>query len=195
MSADELPVPMTRREAVKSTSLLVVGVTLGALPLLSGCKDRRPVVDAGGRTLALTHDEQAQMEAIADTLLPDTPASPGARAAGAGPAINLLLSDVYPAADAARVRDGLAAIDQRCRAECGGGFRTWNAWRRTEFLTALDAEAVKEGTAHWWHVMRRVSLDAYYSSETGMTKALRYVRIPGRWTGCVTLEPGQPAWG
>jgi len=28
-----------------------------------------------------------------------------------------------------------------------------------------------------------------------MTKALRYVMVPGKWVGCVPLSPGQPAWG
>ena len=28
-----------------------------------------------------------------------------------------------------------------------------------------------------------------------MTKARRWVLVPGKWVGCVPLAPGQPAWG
>jgi hypothetical protein len=42
--------------------------------------------------------------------------------------------------------------------------------------------------------VRELALRAYFSSEVGMTQALRYVQTPGRWEGCVPLEPGQPAW-
>jgi len=43
--------------------------------------------------------------------------------------------------------------------------------------------------------VRDLALGAYFSSEIGMTKALRYVRVPGKYVGCMPLEPGQPAWG
>jgi hypothetical protein len=43
--------------------------------------------------------------------------------------------------------------------------------------------------------VRTLALGAYFSSEIGMTQALRYVRVPGKYVGCMPLEPGQPAWG
>jgi P-type E1-E2 ATPase len=60
---------------------------------------------------------------------------------------------------------------------------------------ALDAEARAAGETHWFHLARELSERAYFSSEIGMTRALRYVRIPGKWVGCTPLAPNQPAWG
>ena len=40
----------------------------------------------------------------------------------------------------------------------------------------------------------QLALQAYFSSEIGMTRALRYVMTPGKWVGCVPLQPNQPAW-
>ena len=48
--------------------------------------------------------------------------------------------------------------------------------------------------AHYFPLVRELSLQAYFSSEIGMTKALRYIMVPGKWVGCVPLKPGQPAW-
>jgi hypothetical protein len=42
--------------------------------------------------------------------------------------------------------------------------------------------------------VRELALRSYFSSETGMTKARRYMFEPGKWVGCVPLAPGQPAW-
>ena len=33
-----------------------------------------------------------------------------------------------------------------------------------------------------------------YTQLIGMTEALRWLPVPGRWEGCVPLQPGQPAW-
>jgi choline dehydrogenase-like flavoprotein len=52
-----------------------------------------------------------------------------------------------------------------------------------------SVEARKAPDTHWFGER------AYFSSETGMTKALRYVRVPGHFTGCMPLAKGQPAWG
>jgi len=34
----------------------------------------------------------------------------------------------------------------------------------------------------------------YFSSEQGMTEALNYVKVPGRYDGCIDLKQGQKAW-
>jgi hypothetical protein len=59
----------------------------------------------------------------------------------------------------------------------------------------VDAEAQRVGDAHWFSVVRGLALQSYFTSEIGMTKARRYIPVPGRWVGCMPLEPGQPAWG
>ena len=61
-------------------------------------------------------------------------------------------------------------------------------------LREIDAEAQKAEATHYFGLVRQLALQAYFSSEIGMTKALRYVMVPGKWVGCVPLTPGQPAW-
>ena len=51
------------------------------------------------------------------------------------------------------------------------------------------------GRQAWFAPVRDLALGAYFSSEIGMTQALRYVRVPGKYVGCMPLAPGQPAWG
>jgi len=64
---------------------------------------------------------------------------------------------------------------------------------RENWLRRIDAEA--RGTKdHYFALVRELSLQAYFSSEIGATKALRYIMTPGKWVGCVPLQPGQPAW-
>ncbi|AHG93491.1 twin-arginine translocation pathway signal (plasmid) [Gemmatirosa kalamazoonensis] len=161
---------MNRREAVK---LALVGGAVAAC-----ARETAPA------------DDDALLESIADTLLPDTPSSPGARAAGAKAGIHLLLADCYDAAAQRKVADGLR--DFRAR---HAGFASRPQAERERILRDVDAEAKRAGDAHWFHLARELANRAYFSSEIGMTRALRFTMIPGKWVGCTDLAPGQPAWG
>ena len=160
---------MNRRDALKS---LLLGSAL-----LACAREARDAGDA------------ALMESIADTLLPDTPGSPGARAAGAGAAIQLLLADGYDEAARKNLTAGLAELRDR-----HAGLAARPAAERERILREVAAEAKRAGDAHWFHLARELSVRAYFTSEAGMTKALRWVQTPGRWDGCTPLQAGQRAW-
>ena len=175
---------ITRREAIALGAV-------AALALGCGRDERAPRRTGAG---ALEPDEVALVEAVADTILPATAASPGAREAGVGAAIQLLLTDCHDAAAQQKVVRGLDELRARCRAQCGAGFAALARGDRERLLREVDAEAQRAGPDHWFHLVRELSQRAYFSSEVGMTRALRWIPVPGRWTGCVPLEPGQPAW-
>jgi len=177
---------MNRREAVKTATAVVGGVLVTTNGFLIACA--RDSNKATGRVLSV--EDQSLIEDIADTLLPTTPNSPGAKAAGAGAAINLLLTDCYEPADQERVVNGL----KQFRGAVGDHFASMSQMNRETWLRRIDAEAKAAGDKHYFNLVRELALQAYFSSEIGMTKALRYVMTPGKWVGCVRLQPGQPAW-
>ena len=163
---------MNRRDALKAGAAL-----FASSGILVGCRT--------GRTSSrvLSDEDQALAEEIADTLLPRTAGggSPGAKAAGTGAAMNVILSDCYKPAEQRAVSEGLA----RFRAK---DFLALSRADREAFVRSVGREA-------WFAPVRDLALGAYFSSEIGMTKALRYVRVPGKYVGCMPLELGQPAWG
>lgn len=191
---------INRREAIKAGTTLVGAALVASSGLLTACgkEGERGAHEEKGAaaTGVLNRDDQALFAEIADTLLPDTTSSPGARAAGAGAAIQLLLTDCYEPAAQQRVVRGLHEFRESCRAHQGADFASLARPAREQLLRQVDAEARKApADTHWFPLAREVAERAYFSSETGMTKALRYVRIPGHFTGCMPLEKGQPAWG
>jgi hypothetical protein len=177
--------PMNRREAVKTTAVLLGGVLITSSGL-TACRGESRNVGAG----VLDADDQALVEEIADTLLPTTSGSPGAKAAGVGPVINLLLTDCREPAEQKLVLDGL----KQFRNTVGDHFSSMTQVNRENWLRRIDSQAKAAGGKHYFALLRELSLQAYFSSEIGTTKALRYVMTPGKWVGCVPLQPGQPAW-
>ena len=164
---------MNRRDALK------VGAALFASSgILAACRTGR---DSSSRVLS--DEDQVLAEEIADTLLPTTAGggSPGAKAAGTGAAMNLILSDCYTPADQRMFKEGL----ERFRAK---HFLELSRADREMFVRSVGRQA-------WFAPVRDLALGAYFSSETGMTQALRYVRVPGKYVGCMPLALGQPAWG
>lgn len=182
---------MNRREAVKATAVVFGGILVASNGLLAACSRERERDFTG----VLSADDERLIEEIADTLLPDTPSSPGAKAAGAGPAINLLLTDCYAPETQVVVVEGLGAFRDLCEQRHGASFTRLPREAREALLHDLDVQAQKVGPTHYFGVMRELAVRAYFSSEVGMTRALRYTVNPGRWVGCVPLVPGQPAWG
>ena len=195
---------MNRRDAVRTTAVLVGGLLLTSKGLVFGrtvpvaqsaSGDSVTDVDTARIAGVLTPEDQALAESIADTLLPTTTASPGARAAAVGATMNLLLTDCYEADAQAKVVDGLAAFRRACQARFGAGFGARTVAQRETLLRETDAERQREGEKHWFGLVRDLAKHAYFTSEIGMTRARRWMLVPGRWVGCVPLEPGQPAWG
>ncbi len=43
-------------------------------------------------------------------------------------------------------------------------------------------------------MLRQLTIAGYFSSEIGMTKALRYEAVPGRYNGCITVNKGDKPW-
>ncbi len=190
MSDSLIDAPMNRRDALKRATALAGGALFASSGVLAACSTAREPQ----ATRVLSAADQDLIEEIADTLLPTTAASPGAKAANVGPVINLLLTDCYkPDAQQLMVK-GLDEFRAACRERRGGEFTSLPRAERESLLREIDADAKKPGGTHYFGLMRELAMGAYFSSETGVTKALRYVRSPGPYKGCVPLTPGQPAW-
>ena len=63
---------------------------------------------------------------------------------------------------------------------------------------AADAGAATAVTedppAHYFRMMKELALLGYFTSEIGMTQALRYIEAPGRYDPVVDYKPGDKAW-
>ena len=183
-------VPMSRRQALKAaTGMLGALVAPG---LLVACAP--DTGDVASTSQSVSQDDTLLLEHIADTLLPTTAASPGAKAAGVGATMALLLADCRTQEVQRRVAAGLKAFRASSRA-LGGEFAALPRPERERLLRETDAAARQAGDTHWFATVRELALSTYFTSEIGMTRAMRYERIPGRYVGCMPLAPGQPAWG
>ena len=188
---------MNRRDAIGRVALIMGGTLIGAEFLLSGCKPH------GAATLTNLFDEDhvAFMDEVADTILPDTASSPGAKAAKVGSFMAIMVRDCYEPADQAIFLKGIGKIDEASNKKFSKNFMDLDATQKTALLTDLDKEQTAYSKTkkpkdpnHYFRMMKELTLFGYFTSEVGATKALRYVPIPGRFDGCIPYKKGDKAW-
>jgi len=142
-TADSPNAPRTidRREALRRAAMILGGVLSAPVVagVLAGCETRR-VPDRAWRPRALSHDQAELVATIAEHILPETD-TPGARAVGVHRFIDTMLADAYPARERRRFLAGLADVDARARAACGGPFVGCGLAQQRALLDELDRDA------------------------------------------------------
>ena len=195
----ELPEAIGRREAIKRVSVLLGGVALvGGSSLLASCGRERP--PAGTAVGKFSVSNVALLDEVADTILPET-STPGAKAAKVGPFMALMVTDCYEGQDQQIFRDGIAKLENASMKMNGKSFMDSTPAQRTALLESLDREqkaymdAKKpDDRAHWFRMMKELTLLGYFTSEIGYTKALRYREAPGHYDPCVPYVKGEKSW-
>jgi hypothetical protein len=194
---------LTRRDAILRVSALFGGVALvGHGALLSGCAADRVVSAPLGELF--TANDLALLNEIAETILPET-STPGAKAAGVGPFMALMVADAYDPNEQRIFREGLTTLERECLALHRLGFMTALPAQRLALLERLDREQHAYMTrlenrravgapAHYFRMMKELALLGYFTSEIGYTQAMRYVEVPGRFDPCVPYTPGEKSW-
>ncbi|HZX59030.1 MAG TPA: gluconate 2-dehydrogenase subunit 3 family protein [Mucilaginibacter sp.] len=187
---------MNRRDAIGRVALIMGGTLIGAEFLLSGCKPNAAKVED-----LFDQDHEAFLNEVADTILPDTPSSPGAKAAGVGPFMAVMVRDCYEPADQDIFLKGIGKIDDASNKKFSKKFMDLDATQKTALLTDLDKEQTAYSKTkkpkdpnHYFRMMKELTLFGYFTSEVGATKALRYVPVPGRFDGCIPYKKGDKAW-
>ena len=188
---------MNRREAVKRATFLLGG----ALTISGVGAFAQVLAPAGGNGVKAKsiESQEALIAEIADTIIPDTQGVPGAKAAGLGPFIVMMMQGCYTADIQKHFADGLMKVDEVSQSRFQKSFTALTLNEREEIFKLFKAEAEaqkKAGTvlSPFFPLMYELTCLGYYTSEIGATQALRYVHIPGRYEACIPLQPGQKAW-
>ncbi|HRE51072.1 MAG TPA: gluconate 2-dehydrogenase subunit 3 family protein [Flavitalea sp.] len=190
---------MDRREALKNFTLLVSAgfsiTTLGTTGCRSGSEREKGA--------AFNEEHENILAEIADTIIPDTD-TPGAKKAGVGPFIVMMINDCYPESDKKVVINGLNEIQGRSKSNYKRDFVLLSLADRESLLKKMEEEAKNKNevskdeskgvSTQFFTLIRELTLFGYFTSEIGATQALNYVAIPGRYEECTILEKDQKAW-
>jgi len=184
-----------RREAIRRVTALLGGVALvGGSSLVAACeRAQRGVAAAGAGAGTFSAQDVALLDEVAETILPETK-TPGAKAAHVGAFMALMVTDTYDDREQQIFRDGMRQLEQ-------ASFMAAKPAERLALLERLDREQktymdgkADGAPAHYFRLMKELTLLGYFTSEIGCTQAQRYRETPGRFDPCVPYTPGETAW-
>jgi len=132
---------MNRRDAVKSVAFLMAG-TLSATTIgvfLEGCNPA-PKKDL------FSSDQEKTLAELADTILPDTK-TPGAKAAGVGPFIAMMVKECYPEHAQKAFLEGLEDLEAKSNKQFNKSFIEITAAERSKLLNVVREETIAKQKA------------------------------------------------
>lgn len=187
---------MNRRDALSRVALLVGGTVVGAEFFLSGCKAN----DKYGSSVNLNEKDIAFLDEVAETIIPKTE-TPGAKEAKVGAFMAIMVKDTYTEDQQKIFLDGMNKLNEASNKKFSDGFLQITPEQRKQVLIDLDNEAKaytkdkkKEDPAHYFTMMKQLTLLGYFTSEPGATQALNYVAVPTKFEACIPYKKGDKAY-
>uniref|UniRef100_UPI004048DF52 gluconate 2-dehydrogenase subunit 3 family protein n=3 Tax=Roseivirga sp. TaxID=1964215 RepID=UPI004048DF52 len=179
---------MDRRKALSLTATILGGSLVGSQLFLIGC------APAEKELLVFTSEDLAFLNEVADTIIPDTSSSRGAKAANIGDFMKTIVTDCYYEDEARIFYQGISKIELAATKAFDRGFMELRSEERFQLLNKFDEDARNDKSdAKFFGMMKELTLWGYFSSEIGSTEALRYNPVPGRFEGCIPYN-NEPAW-
>lgn|SRR5690606_10257177 len=180
---------MNRRQALQQVSLLLGGTMIGAQAFLDSACTR------SNTHKILNSDQIFLLNEIGETIFPETD-TPGARAADVGSFMDVIVADCYTPEDQKVFLNGLEKLQDAAKKSFGKDFLKLSPQQREELLTAIDQEHIQytknkgqNDPAHYFRMMKELTLAGYFTSEIGATQFNKYNPAPGRYDGCTTEKP------
>ncbi len=185
---------MNRREAISAVAWLLGGTVVGADLIIACTPKSEEAKDL------FNADQVAMLDEVAETILPATN-TPGAKAAGVGAFMTVMVKDCYKPEDQEVFTSGLKKLDEASDKKFGKKFMASSPQERTALLRELDVEQAEHQSSkapdapnHYFRMMKELTLLGYFTSEVGATQAMRYDPIPGKYDGCMPYKKGDKAW-
>ena len=197
---------MNRREAIQRVAMIIGGSVIGANLFLEGC------TKPASNDVAILFEKESTnlLGDLAEAILPKT-STPGAKEAGVGDFIPVMIRDCYDPVDQKAFVEGLSKVDERAQKEFSKKFQELSKEEQLQFVNNFDREskeyqkernekqsAAAEGAEplpnHFFHMLKQLTLTGFFTSEVGMTQALRYEKVPGRFDGNYPYKKGDRAF-
>lgn len=169
------------------------GTMVGANVILTGCAPEKQI-----EGLDFSEDELAYMDEIGEAIIPTTD-TPGAKAAGIGSFMAMMVKSTYTEEEQKSFVNGLNKLKSDFKADNSKEFMDATVEERTNYLNQINKKAMVSGTEgnkddKCILMLKDLTLLGYFTSEIGATQALRFVETPGRYEPCIEYKKGDKAW-
>lgn len=177
---------MDRRDALKSTGLLVGGIlSASTISLIQSCSNPpKP----GWSPVYFSNDQILFLAELGETILPATD-TPGAKEAGVERYIDSVVGEVFEEEEREIFTTSLQTFSNKVNEKYTKPFVECSQEERYESTVELMSTQEDFG-----RTLKLLVVTGFFKSEAGATKVLDFVEVPGRWEACIPLNPDQKTW-
>lgn len=206
---------MKRRRFLSSVSILLPAAFVSTELIFSSCKS-----DVNDEQF-FTDENIKLLDEIGETIIPATSTSPGAKAARIGEFMKVYVTDCYTPDEQSTFWYGVNKVKEFSKKKYKNEFPKLILSQKKEILQKFEKEAqdysehknknsagsgdavqtgkgnqstIDESSAHFFPMIKELTLFGYFTSQPGATKALRYIQTPGSYKGDVPYKEGDKAW-
>ncbi|MEY2950432.1 MAG: gluconate 2-dehydrogenase subunit 3 family protein [Saprospiraceae bacterium] len=183
---------MNRRDVIKN-SLLFAGYTISAASLQSIVQSCSTADSGGWKPAFFSKDQMDFISAVFDTIIPDTPDSPGAVALGVDKFLDTVAAEVMSKSSAEKLSNQLNSFKQQVENETGSKVVSMSDEAKLSYFSSLNLEEIAKSNedptyTSTFLMMKEMVIGAYYATETIAKEVLVFNPVPGPYKGCVPVE-------
>jgi len=173
---------MNRREIFKTIATGTVLISIGGVSIVA-CTDDNYKSEFFSR---YSYDFLSE---LSESILPDSNESPGAKLAGVASFLDRYIPICKSRDSQSDIKNTIQKLGKLTENKFGTPFQKLSIKDKTEQMHIFENTGDKD-----YRELKSLILFAYFSSIEGMTKALSYVAVPGKYEGDVLYENAQKSW-
>lgn len=174
---------MNRRSGIKTLIIISAGAAF-----LPSCLQDKKKSSLSLKNIKIDDKDEELLSELSDTIIPKTN-TPGAKDVSAHLFALMMIDDCYPPDNQDKFQKGLQEFEEFTKKKIGTSFTKCTPSERTELLKSVENKnGVPENVAFFYNTMKRLTIQAYTSSEYYLTKVQVYKLVPGKFYGCVPVK-------
>ena len=139
--------------------------------------------------LFFTVDQYALLDELSEVILPRSNRSPGAKDAKVAHYMDSFVFHCFAEDRQVELKADLASIENQSLERYSQSFYTLDQQDKISCVSQLESNADEA-----YFRLKPLILFSYFTSEQGVTEALRYVAVPGSYEGQIEYEIGDRGW-
>ena len=174
---------MNRRNTLKTLILISAGAAL-----LPSCLQDEKKSSLILKNIKIDGKDEELLSAISETIIPTTD-TPGAKDVSAHPFALMMVDDCYPPADQDKFVNGLKEFDDFSKKKFDASFVKCTPAQKGEIIQFVESNKdIPENAAFFYKAAKKLTIQAFTSSQYYLTKVHIYQLVPGKFYGCVPVN-------
>lgn len=174
---------MNRRLSLKT--LVIISAGAGFLP---SCFRDNEKSSLPLKNIKIDAGDEAILAELSDAIIPKTD-TPGAKDVSVHLFALMMIDDCYPKGEQEKFVKGLKGFRHLADKQFDKTFIACSPTERAQLLTDIqNTKDAEDDKLFFYHAFKRLTIQAYTTSEYFLTKVQPYKLVPGEFYGCVPVK-------